>query len=488
MGLTHPDFYLENQDLAALGLGKMRPQKLYFVVVFPPAVPRISEPMITERRFLPSSSGVFVVAAVAFASVITRSNTVEAKRLGPTQGQCRACHDSGKSTLVTVTAASMTPAISSVTKLTVAVTMAAGDTVGGMFISIEGDGMLRMVAGQGTRVEGAAITHAIPKAAVGGKVTFDVEYLAPNKLGRVDISVGGISANNNEMEHDDSGGQAFLSLAVGCGMGNVYYIDDDADGYGDEMGRFTRACAKPVGYSDKTGDCNDANKDMSPVAKEICNQLDDDCNGMTDEGLPEVTLFKDGDGDGYGKAGTEMMMGCGVRFGWGIGDADCNDMKREVHPMAMELCNNDDNCSGGVDEGALPVCGVGFCRRYGVSCDRLDDCRPGKPSAEKCDLQDNDCDGETDEDATDCGAGEICNDKAKCVPDTGAKGGASGEGGGAGSAGSSGAGGSRRSAGGGCVFASRNGSSDEALSLLLVVGLVGLFFRTNNRRRRSRGA
>ncbi len=440
--------------------------------------------MITERRVLPFSSGVFVSAAAVFALVLTLASAAEAKRLGPTQGQCRACHDSGKSTVVTVTAASMTPAISSVTKLTVSVTMAAGDTVGGMFIWIEGDGVLRMIAGQGTRVEGAAITHAMPKPAVAGKATFDVEYVAPNKLGRVDISVGGISANNNEKEHDDSGGQAFVSLAVGCGMGNVYYIDDDADGFGDEMGRFTRACAKPAGYSDKVGDCNDANIEMSPVAKEICNQFDDDCNGMTDEGLPEVTLFKDGDSDGYGKAGTEMMMGCGVRFGWGIGDGDCNDMNRDVHPKAMELCNNiDDNCSGGIDEGALPVCGVGFCRRYGVSCDRPDDCRPGKPSPEKCDLQDNDCDGEVDESVTDCGAGNICNDKAKCVPDPGAAGGASGDGGGSGSAGSSGSGGSRRRSGGGCEF-NPNGTADEGLALALVVGLVGLFFRTKNRRRR----
>ncbi|MDZ4697153.1 MAG: putative metal-binding motif-containing protein [Deltaproteobacteria bacterium] len=447
--------------------------------------------MTFKRCVLPFPSGVFVSAAVAFALVLTLSSPAEAKRLGPTQGQCRACHDSGKSTLVTVTAASMAPAISSITKLTVSVTMAAGDTVGGMFISIEGDGMLRMVAGQGTRFEGSAITHAMPKAAVGGKATFDVEYVAPNKQGRVDISVGGISANNNEKEHDDSSGQAFLSLAIGCGMGTIYYLDDDADGFGDEMGRFTRACAKPAGYSDKIGDCNDANLEVSPTAKETCNQRDDDCNGQTDEGLPEVTLFKDGDGDGYGKSGTEMMMGCGARFGWGVGDGDCNDLNRDVHPRAMELCNNiDDNCSGGVDEGALPVCGVGFCRRYGVSCDRPDDCRPGKPSVEKCDLQDNDCDGETDEGATDCKANEVC-ENATCVPDTGAKGGGSGEGGGSGSgtAGQSGGGGSRRSSGGGCVFAAHTGPSCAGLLWVLVVGSVGLFFRTKNGRRRShRGA
>ncbi len=67
---------------------------------------------------------------------------------------------------------------------------------------------------------------------------------------------------------------------LGC---NTYYLDADSDGWGVEG--FTKCLCAPKG-SYKTefkGDCDDSNPNISPVAQEICNGKDDDCDKQIDE-------------------------------------------------------------------------------------------------------------------------------------------------------------------------------------------------------------
>jgi Putative metal-binding motif len=84
------------------------------------------------------------------------------------------------------------------------------------------------------------------------------------------------------------------------------------------------------GYTAAGGDCNDTNPAIHPGATEVRNSIDDDCDGLVDEGLPV-----DGDADGYTTAG-----------------GDCNDTNPAIHPGATEVRNGiDDDCDGSVDEG-----------------------------------------------------------------------------------------------------------------------------------------
>jgi Putative metal-binding motif/Secretion system C-terminal sorting domain/HYR domain len=70
--------------------------------------------------------------------------------------------------------------------------------------------------------------------------------------------------------------------------GQIWYKDSDGDGYSD--GTTITACAQPAEYyaaaqlTATSGDCNDANAAVNPGATEVCNGIDDDCDGQIDEG------------------------------------------------------------------------------------------------------------------------------------------------------------------------------------------------------------
>jgi hypothetical protein len=76
----------------------------------------------------------------------------------------------------------------------------------------------------------------------------------------------------------DTGG-----LYCACPSGTLYYRDADGDGYGNPAGSGTSCDGTiPAGYLADRSDCNDANASVHPGGAEVCNGLDDDCNGIVD--------------------------------------------------------------------------------------------------------------------------------------------------------------------------------------------------------------
>ena len=75
------------------------------------------------------------------------------------------------------------------------------------------------------------------------------------------------------------------------GVQTTYYADTDGDGYGDSSDSI-QACSAPADYVENNDDCDDTNEDINPGIIEICNGLDDNCDGVVDEG------FDDADSDG----------------------------------------------------------------------------------------------------------------------------------------------------------------------------------------------
>ncbi|MEZ5014075.1 MAG: MopE-related protein [Chitinophagales bacterium] len=86
----------------------------------------------------------------------------------------------------------------------------------------------------------------------------------------------------------------------------TYYADLDVDGYGDPSNATVSCVGAPLGYITDNTDCNDSNGSVHPGATEICNGLDDNCNGLTDDGLTYTTYYADTEGDGFGDAGSSI--------------------------------------------------------------------------------------------------------------------------------------------------------------------------------------
>ncbi len=158
--------------------------------------------------------------------------------------------------------------------------------------------------------------------------------------------------------------------------------------------------------------------------------LDNDCDGDVDgvdTDCAPVNYYCDDDNDGYIDSfidGTCVGSGCEPVGCQTTAGGDCDDSDDTVFPGASEICDNKDNdCNPGTADGSgeswygdPTTCGVGVCSSTGqLTCSggsQSDTCTPGSPmevSEISCtDGLDNDCDGDTDIDDTDCyTAGDI---------------------------------------------------------------------------------
>jgi alpha-tubulin suppressor-like RCC1 family protein len=263
-----------------------------------------------------------------------------------------------------------------------------------------------------------------------------------------------------------------------------YFRDSDGDGFGDRAAigaDLVMACAPPFGFSRLGTDCDDANAMINPAAREVCdalgnvdencngsrdegcgcprvaesrsccsgrgvevctatgmgsvwgactaevrgelcNRIDDDCDGSADEGLT-ILCYPDGDDDGYAAMGaalepvcpdaSRMSVGqCPLRYTnrapSGGASTDCNDGLATRNPARDELCNGvDDDCDDSTADGiedrvvgtsCSVMAGVGRCGTGSNACvSGAIQCRANAAVAETCNGADDDCDGLTDE-------------------------------------------------------------------------------------------
>ena len=183
-------------------------------------------------------------------------------------------------------------------------------------------------------------------------------------------------------------------------------LDNDCDGAADEDFDVGEACTVGIGQCENQGlmVCTsdglgtECSVDPFPPQSELCDGLDNDCDGGIDEDFD----LGDACTVGVGQCENLGVMIC-------TPDGSGTECSVEPFPAQSELCDGLDNdCDSGVDEdfdvGVLCFVGTGECSTTGISVCTQDgtgtECNvdPLPPQAELCDGLDNDCDGGTDED------------------------------------------------------------------------------------------
>lgn len=130
-----------------------------------------------------------------------------------------------------------------------------------------------------------------------------------------------------------------------------YYYRDE-DGDGFGNPALEQAdCTKPSGYVEQSGDCDDRDPNTRPGAEETCDGEDNNCDSEADENLDFQTWYQDGDADGYGLEEVSLED-CAQPVGYAPLDGDCDDINPNVSPGQKEECDALDNdCDDKVDEG-----------------------------------------------------------------------------------------------------------------------------------------
>jgi streptogramin lyase len=194
--------------------------------------------------------------------------------------------------------------------------------------------------------------------------------------------------------------------------------DRDGDGFGDTAGAARLGCLES-GWSSVPGDCDDTDPMVYPGAAELCDGVDNNCNGQIDETEDIVPQWPDADGDGFGARGSSPRLSCERTPGWSTSDTDCDDTNPAIRPGVTDICDGiDNNCNGFIDEdarftpwwpdadedgfGDADAAATWACAPVDGMVDNRDDCDDSRsdvnPDAEEvCDLRDNNCDGRIDE-------------------------------------------------------------------------------------------
>jgi len=222
---------------------------------------------------------------------------------------------------------------------------------------------------------------------------------------------------------DDSDEFTYPGIASNESSSTACMTDADEDGYGDD--------APASGVTAGT-DCDDGDSTVSPAASEICDGVDNDCDGDDDDDDSSLdtstasTWYADSDGDGFGDEDDPGTLACDQPSGMVADHDDCDDGDGGVNPDETEVCdedNSDEDCNGvaddddsgvdtstmsdwytdsdGDDYGDEDGSATTQCDDPGSSAadntdcdDTADNVNPGE--VEACDGVDNDCDGNTD--------------------------------------------------------------------------------------------
>ena len=158
--------------------------------------------------------------------------------------------------------------------------------------------------------------------------------------GSVIFSFDEVSAGRGRIEHTTT---STSSLTVTIIDSSDALIDADGDGYSTTL---TTSLA---------ADCDDGDASINPGATEICDMVDNDCDGVIDDAdgstiSGQTTWYIDQDSDGFGDPVTTLTA-CYAVGGYVSDGTDCDDSNSAINPGATEMCDTIDNdCDGDIGD------------------------------------------------------------------------------------------------------------------------------------------
>jgi hypothetical protein len=200
--------------------------------------------------------------------------------------------------------------------------------------------------------------------------------------GAVEICFGTLPSGRSAADHDED-----------CNPCTVYSPDIDADGDADLDGFPSVDCKNPwLTSSAPVGcdlmrvevhagfvfgrDCAPTNSDIHPNQLELCNHVDDNCDGRIDEGVT-MAAYYDSDRDGAGQVGAPVQV-CpqDLGNGYALFPNDCDDKNPAIvpgsiicgaTPNAVQICRNDGTWMDAACANPQQTCvvqpnGTGVCR------------------------------------------------------------------------------------------------------------------------------
>ncbi|MBS1535115.1 MAG: hypothetical protein JST78_08560, partial [Bacteroidetes bacterium] len=242
-----------------------------------------------------------------------------------------------------------------------------------------------------------SVAQAAGTVCSGSNGTFDVTGLLPNKVAKINYTLGATSSNVLTTTADASGNATFQLALTTADNGSTltidsveradatttpfvptsgnqvtitdvadlvtYYVDADSDGYGNTAVSLQSCTGAPAGYVTNNTDCNDADGSVFQLGTfyidadfdgytngtaTVCSgfgapvgysetSAGDDCNDNNGSVFQLGTFYVDADADGYTNGTATVCSGFGAPVGYSettAGD-DCNDNDSSKYQLGM---------------------------------------------------------------------------------------------------------------------------------------------------------